>query len=175
MSFNKVVFPLVAILVFLAIGSYFGAKFISKDDDVGSNSIVQSLLRGDDRKFVTINKTKVYIEVAQTPTQWQIGLSNHESLGKNEGMLFIFDKENTRPSFWMQGMKFGLDIIWINDSKVSQLHLDVPPPESGDTDGELPLYQPYDVIDYVLEVNAGFIKEKGIAVGDEVKLPASSL
>lgn len=85
-------------------------------------------------------------------------------------MLFIFEKEDTRPSFWMEGMNFAIDIIWINDGEVVQIDLNVQRPPPDTPSSELKLYQPYIGIDYVLEVPAGFVKQAGIAVGDAVDL-----
>lgn len=119
-------------------------------------------------KEVKVGSTRVLAELADTPEKRNLGLSGRNSLGANEGMLFVFDKKDTRPSFWMEGMLISIDIIWIDDGKVSQLDLNVPPPEPDTPSNELPLYKPSVGIDYVLEVNAGFVKDKGIAVSDNV-------
>ena len=167
LNFKKVILPSIVVLIFFAFASYFGAKYISKDSDKTIN-FPKSITRKTDKKFVIVGESKVFVDIADTPSDWQIGLSEHKSLGKDNGMLFIFDKEDTRPSFWMEGMDFDIDIIWINDGKVTQIEQNVPKPDTGTPSAELPLYQPFDVIDYILEVNSGFVKENGIAVGDTV-------
>lgn len=129
-----------------------------------------SFIKTSDKPVVTVGETKVSVDIVHTPQKRQIGLSGRKKLGKNEGMLFVFEDADTRPAFWMEGMLFPIDIIWINDGEISQLHLDVPPPEPDTSTSELPFYQPYVGIDYVLEVNAGFVKQQGIAVGDTVDL-----
>ncbi|MCH7640977.1 DUF192 domain-containing protein [Patescibacteria group bacterium] len=174
LNFKKLILPGIVVFIFFGFASYFGAKYISKDSDKSIN-FPKSIIPQTDKKFVIVGERKIVVEVADNPSEWQIGLSEHESLRKDEGMLFIFSKKDTRPSFWMEGMEFDIDIIWINDGKVTQIEQNVPKPKEGTPSSELPLYQPFDVIDYVLEVNSGFVKENGIAVGDEVKLPASSL
>lgn len=170
LNYKKVILPSILILVALSVASYFGAKFISNEESETSVKLPKSFFSKNNDKFVTIGENKILIEIANTPGEWQIGLSEHDKLDKNHGMLFIFDKSDTRPSFWMEGMNFNIDIIWINDGKINQIEQNVPKPDEGTPSSELSLYKPYDVIDYVLEVNAGFVKEKGIAVGDTVDL-----
>ena len=129
-----------------------------------------SFIKREDKKVVVLGNKKVYVELADTPQKRQLGLSGRKKLGKDEGMLFIFDGKDSQPSFWMEGMQFAIDIIWINDEEVSQVHLDVLPPKPETASSELSLYKPYNPIDYVLEVNAGFVEKHGIAVGTSVDL-----
>ena len=71
----------------------------------------------------------------------------------------------------MKGMLIPIDIIWINDGKVSLINENVPQPATPDVpESNLPSYSPKDPIDYVLEVMAGFSKENKIKVGDAVDL-----
>ena len=79
-------------------------------------------------------------------------------------MLFVFKEEGYYP-FWMKDMKFPLDIIWINDSKVIDITY------GAQTEGSTPtnIYRPNNPVKYVLEVNAGFALENNIRIGDPVK------
>lgn len=165
---KKFLIPLASVAIFIIVGSVLGYNLTKNSPKSSIESAISPLFPKKDKKFITVGETKVFVEIADTPSEWQIGLSEHSSLGANEGMLFVFDRENTRPSFWMEGMDFDIDIIWINDGKVTQIEQNVPKPEPDTPSSELPLYQPYDVIDYVLEVNAGYVKEKRIAVADNV-------
>jgi len=119
---------------------------------------------------ITVNGTKINIFLAQTPEQRSEGLSKTESLKENEGMLFVFDKKDTKPSFWMKNMLFPIDIIWINDKKVIQIDTNVPVPPKDTPDNKLETYSPTTEIDYVLEVNAGFCKDNNIKLGSKVDL-----
>jgi uncharacterized membrane protein (UPF0127 family) len=121
------------------------------------------------REEIKIKGTKIYIELADTPLEKTKGLSGRNSLGKSEGMLFIF-AQNTQPSFWMKDMNFGIDIIWIDDGKIIQIDKNVPNPSFGTPDSQLPRYTPKEPIDYVLEVNAGFSDKNNFEVGDPVDL-----
>lgn len=120
-------------------------------------------------KQMTVGEVPIEVEIADTDSLRQKGLSGRNSLSENSGMLFVFPK-NSFPSFWMKDMNFSLDFIWISDSKVSQINENVQP-EPGKTDSQLTLYSPRSPIDYVLEVNAGFVAKHNIKVGDAVTLP----
>jgi uncharacterized membrane protein (UPF0127 family) len=65
--------------------------------------------------YVIIAGVRLSVEVADTPAERGRGLSGREMLPENSGMLFVFDTPG-RYGFWMYGMKFPLDIIWIDES-----------------------------------------------------------
>lgn len=117
---------------------------------------------------VLVGDAVIFVEIADTTEKITKGLSGRKSLGKNQGMLFIMPK-NSYPTFWMKGMFFPIDIIWIDERKIIGIEENVQP-EPGKKDYDLSLYHPPEPIDFVLEVNAGFVKEKGIKVGDSVNL-----
>lgn len=93
------------------------------------------------------------------------GLSNRRSLGEDQGMLFVFDGYVT-PSFWMKEMNFPLDIVWIKDGTVTGLEKNLPP------EGERPqkIYRSLTLINYALEVNAGWTDKNNIKIGDQVTI-----
>lgn len=122
-----------------------------------------------DKQKILVAENIVYVDIARSAGEKTKGLSGRNSLGENEGMLFVFE-ENSRPTFWMKDMNFGLDIIWIDDGRIIYIHKNVPAPEPGASDSELPKYSPPNVIDYVLEVNAGFADKYKIKVGDRVEI-----
>ena len=51
---------------------------------------------------------------AITPKERQTGLSNRDSLPKDSGMLFLFDRPDIH-LFWMKDMNFPIDIFWISE------------------------------------------------------------
>ena len=117
---------------------------------------------------VHIGGLVVEAEVASTAEERSQGLSGRSSLPDDGGMLFVFQEEG-QPGFWMRAMRFPLDFIWISrDGRVVDLTEDVPPPEPGVPDEELPFYRPDAPVLYVLEVNAGVIRQSGVQVGDVV-------
>jgi len=122
-----------------------------------------------DKPKVLVRDIPVYVDIAKTPREWSLGLSGRESMNMNEGMLFIFDKKE-RPRFWMKDMLFPIDIIWIVDGAIIQIEQNVKHPEKDTPLNELEIYQPFVPVEYVLEVNAGFVKKYQIAVRDPVDL-----
>lgn len=119
---------------------------------------------------ITVKNAIVHVRVARTDAEHTQGLSGVQSLGENEGMLFVFPAK-TQPPFWMKDMLIPLDFIWISDGVVTQIHKNVAPPLTGTPDNNLLLYIPKDKIDHVLEVNAGFADSHKIEVGDHVTIP----
>lgn len=112
---------------------------------------------------VIINGHAFTVEVAVTNTEKQKGLSGRDSLASDSGMLFIYQSRD-RYGFWMKGMRFPLDFIWIDGNTVVDLSENIPAPA---TPGEQPVeIAPKVPASKVLEVNAGTIRRLGVHVGD---------
>jgi uncharacterized membrane protein (UPF0127 family) len=115
--------------------------------------------------YVIIAGVRLSVEVADTPSKRGRGLSGREMLPENSGMLFVFDTPG-RYGFWMYGMKFPLDIIWIDERLRVVYFVENAQPCVNICETHEP---PADAL-YVLEVNAGFVKKYGLKVGDVVEL-----
>jgi len=115
---------------------------------------------GAKRPELTVGQAKVAVEISQTETSRQQGLSGRKSLGENEGMLFVFDQPGIY-LFWMKGMKFPLDFIWIKDNAVAEITENVGVDRTD--------IRPKEAVDKVLEVNSGWVEKQGIKIGDAVK------
>ena len=66
------------------------------------------------------------LEIATTTAQQELGLGDRASLPVSGGMLFVFPFSSAEHCFWMKGMRFALDIIWLtpHDKVVSvEAHL----------------------------------------------------
>jgi len=116
----------------------------------------------------TINSTSIRVEVADSSEEITQGLSGRNVISANpniHGMLFILP-ERKIPTFWMKDMQFPLDFVWIDKHLVVDVLENIQPPEQG---RPLDLYSPRYPVTHVLEVPAGFIKERNIQVGDVVK------
>ena len=115
-------------------------------------------------KKLTICKTTVNAEVADTLPKKLKGLMFRESLTEGNGMLFLFYNDDYH-GIWMMNMRFPLDIIWIDSNqKIVDIVKNAQPciiPFS--------IYKPRKKARYVLEVNAGFTDKHSIKVGDIVK------
>lgn len=124
--------------------------------------------RNLDFRKIYIKNQQIDIEMADTEDKRTKGLSGRASLTKDQGMLFIFPVKR-QYSFWMKGMKFPLDFIWINGKRIVDVTENVPFPSADKTDGQLPMYSSRFPVDKVLEVNAGTIKKQGIKIGDSIR------
>lgn len=114
------------------------------------------------RRFA-VGKTVFSVEVADTAVSRMKGLSGHAPLATKAGMLFVFSKPSSG-AFWMQGMLFPLDFVWINNGKVVGVTENARPmKETGFT-----LYPPPQPVDRVLEIQAGAVRKFKIKKGDMV-------
>jgi len=114
---------------------------------------------------VQVGNASVRAEIADDEASRERGLSGRERLAAGEGMLFLLSDDS--PSFWMKGMRFPLDIVWIRDGRVVDVTADVPPPRG--SNAPLPTYSPDRPADRALEVNAGWAADHGIGRGDVVR------
>lgn len=121
-----------------------------------------------ERITVTAAGLTIDAEVVRSTADRAQGLGGRDSLAPDEGMLFVFETERM-VDFWMRGMRFPLDFIWIrSDRTVADLTEGVPPPEPGTPESELQHYQPRVPVRYVLEVNFGALRQGGVLIGDAV-------
>ena len=115
---------------------------------------------------VTLEGVTFAVELAVTPQERADGLSGWLGLEPDEGMLFIYAGDST-PGFWMRGMLFPLDIVWIDtEGVVAGVAADLPPASGS----QPPPYYPPRPIRYVLEINAGLAGELGIGIGSRATL-----
>lgn len=121
-------------------------------------------------KQIKIGNTNITVTVADTESGRVKGLTDLNSMPTNQGMLFVFEAKNVVPSFWMKGMKFPLDFIWIKGGQVAQIDANIPVPSTDTLDSGIKVYIPNSPVDYVLEVNAGFSGTNNIKVGDTIYL-----
>lgn len=103
-----------------------------------------------DHVYVELGGTTLLVEIADQPEEHGRGLSGRQSLSQGWGMLFIFDKPG-RYSFWMYGMLFSLDIIWL-DKEARAVHL-VTEAQPCPQQGQCPAYSPESEALYVLEIH----------------------
>jgi hypothetical protein len=107
------------------------------------------------------------VEVASTEAQSERGLGYRDALAADAGMLFDLHDVHV-PVFWMKGMRFPLDMVWIDDAKrVVDVTRDVQP-QPGEKDDELRRYSPGAAVRYTLEVNAGAAERLGLAPGTQL-------
>jgi uncharacterized membrane protein (UPF0127 family) len=107
------------------------------------------------------------VEVATAAAQSERGLGYRDLLPDDAGMLF--DLHETRmPVFWMKGMRFPLDMVWIaEDRRVAAVTENVQP-QPGVPDEQLRRISPQVAARYVLELNAGAAARRGIGAGTQL-------
>ncbi len=113
----------------------------------------------EDTASVFVGGKTYRLEVAATPLLRERGLSGRESLCSACGMLFLFERPGAY-AFWMKGMRFPLDIVWVTNGSISHIERRVP------TDSREALV-PDQEADFVLEFNAGAMD--GVQIGDHVE------
>jgi hypothetical protein len=118
------------------------------------------------KSTVQIGDVIFNVDVASSPFSRTIGLAGRSSLAEDKGMLFLFERRLVTP-FWMKGMRFPLDIIWIDGDEIVDINENVPI-EEDIIEAELKQYLSSELMDKVLEVNAGLVEKFGIKIGDKV-------
>lgn len=104
---------------------------------------------------------KVDVEIADSDAARHLGLMFREGMNEDQGMLFIFPKEEVQ-SFYMKNTVLPLDIIFVNAAKkIVKIHSNTEP----FSEKSLPSLKP---ALYVVEVNAGFTIKYGIKEGSQI-------
>ncbi|MBW2424889.1 MAG: DUF192 domain-containing protein [Deltaproteobacteria bacterium] len=114
--------------------------------------------------WVEIRGHRVSVEIADSPDEQSLGLGERDSLAWDHGMLFVYD----RPAFyafWMKGMRFSIDILWMREGRIVEIAPSVP----FEPGGNGPTLRPRTLADSVLEVPAGYAAARGWRVGDRVR------
>lgn len=144
-----------ALGVFIAV-ILFAAPYFMKSEEIKHMSEIK------------INNQLIVAEVVNKAKDREQGLSGRTEIGINEGMLFLFESPGIY-GFWMKGMKFPIDIIWINGDKIVGVEKNVAP-EPGVGDERLKIYYPAEPANKVLELKAGRAEIFRAEAGDEVKI-----
>ncbi len=125
-----------------------------REEPAGPPSVV---LTGRDARPIPIQ-----VEVVTRPAEQARGLMNRDRLAPEAGMLFVYPAEDHR-TFWMKNTFIPLDMIFIGRNRriVGIVHQAEPlttTPRA--VEGQSM---------FVLEVNGGFTKHRGVKVGSQVR------
>ena len=150
----------------------------------GPNEIVArkpgiEIVRGQDNDNINNNRSnnnsynvrsfvvaRLFVEISDEPDEYEMGLMFRQQLPLNAGMLFAFNSEEPR-TFWMKNTLIPLDMMFIDsNSKIVDIFENVPPCEQD----QCPTYPSEQPAQYVLEVNAGFVNEKDVKIGDRLHI-----
>ena len=113
------------------------------------------------------NGIVVGVEIADSDAQRVRGLSGRAGLPSRRGMLFLHE-EFTVQSYWMKGMNFPIDMIWIDDDEIVGFVEDAQP-----EDPPLTIYASPSPVDKVLEVSSGFVAQNNVEIGDILDIELS--
>lgn len=104
------------------------------------------------------------VELVDTPESRQQGLMFRQSLDKNAGMLFDFQREQ-QAAFWMRNTFIPLDMIFIAaDGTVKTIHVNAKPHDPTSIPSGVP-------VRFVLEIPGGRSVEIGLKPGDRIEHP----
>ncbi len=115
------------------------------------------------------SNTYLQVEIADSTSERKKGLMYREELSINEGMLFVFPREEER-GFWMKNTLIPLDMIFV-DSKGKILNIEEAYPEPNTSDEDLKTYRSEGEARYVIETNSSFAERYNLEAGDRVKIP----
>jgi len=108
-----------------------------------------------DKQFQIVN-------IADSPKTWARGLSGRAGLQKGAGMLFVYPAPFTNQTFWMKGMLFPIDVIFIGENdKVIDVVKSLSPPTLGQ-----PLAKVQSSAPVKMALEVGSHESNGIEVGD---------
>lgn len=113
---------------------------------------------------ITVGTTPVLVEVANNDQERSLGLGLRAGLLPGTGMLFVFDGPPEVRNFWMGGMRFCLDIIWLQDGIITGAAENTCPGPPGEGQDLIPRHQSPGAAEFVLEMPAGFLAENGYGV-----------
>ena len=114
---------------------------------------------------VKVGERVVRMQLAVRPAEMQRGLMERRDLGRDDGMIFIYDKPQ-RMSFWMRNTPTALDIGFFNPAGVLEEVYPMYPFDETSVSSrgtELML---------ALEMNQGWFKENGVKPGTKIDLKA---
>ena len=113
-----------------------------------------------EQKFINIGDKTYKCKIAKSEEDKRQGLMYVENLPPDEGMLFVWDSEDTR-QMWMKNTLIPLDMIAINDDdEVIMVYPARPKDET---------LIPFMNTKYILEVN----QNSGIKIGDDFEIDDS--
>jgi uncharacterized membrane protein (UPF0127 family) len=145
---------------------------------LGSGATAQEAVRAPwqsqttplDTTTITVGDQPLTVELALSPASRARGLGYRPGLAPGTGMLFVFPESAGR-SFWMKGMRFCLDIIWIDQGEITGAAQSVCPDPPGTADADRASFRSETAAECVLEVPAGWMEEHGFGPGTPVDIP----
>jgi len=109
------------------------------------------------RVQLTAGEHQILVHVARSDEERALGLQHRRELGEDEGMLFMCD-ECAVLKFWMKDTPLPLSIAFLEEDGTILKIADLRPHDLEAESSEHP-------VRFVLEVNQGWFRERGIVPG----------
>lgn len=119
----------------------------------------------DDRFAIKVGARAVQMQIAALPPEVQRGLMFRQTMGWDEGMLFVFPRPQ-QMSFWMRNTTLPLDIGYFDAQGVLREIYPLHP-----LDEKSVVSRGRD-LKFALEMNQGWFKDRGVKPGDKLDLDA---
>lgn len=149
---RKLVFIVVVLLVIT--GLPVAVEWVVQDSYPDQTTVTFLASNGTDIETIDV-------DVATTTSEMYTGLGERESLGQNEGMLFVHDEEDQQ-TYTMRGMSFPIDIIFVDEQFViTTIHHAYPNDSSARYSGQAK---------YVIEVNVNWTTGRHITTGNQIRI-----
>ncbi|HLC64253.1 MAG TPA: DUF192 domain-containing protein [Patescibacteria group bacterium] len=116
-------------------------------------------------KDIKVKDTVIKVEIAETTAEQVKGLAGRAEICETCGMLFEYSDYQIR-NFWMKGMQFPLDVIWILNDEIVGIEKNVQILDSADETSRIKSPK---VVNRVLEVPAGLADQYGLEAGDKIE------
>jgi len=117
------------------------------------------------KRAVRYKNHVISAEIADSFAKQMIGLMYRKGIGKNEGMLFpLIVGGKNRAAVIMLNMKFGIDIVWMNEK---HMIVDIAKNAKQSSIFGRP-YVPKKEAKYVLELKRGTAERMGIRTGERM-------
>ncbi len=169
-SFVIVAVWLLAVSLLLMAGLHVEAPTRSFGVTQSATKATRGFLAGRDRVTLLSGGKAIHVELATTDTERIQGLGNREAIASDEGMLFVFPMSDVH-GIWMKGMRFPLDILWLEKKDATSQELVVMAMEEGVAPETFPrVFSPEVKTSLVLELKGGGATQHGIRIGSILTL-----
>lgn len=99
--------------------------------------------------------------VAKTQAEHEKGLSGEQSLREDQAMIFVYG-DDAKWAISMKGMKFPVDIVWLDRDRSIVYIVKNAPPESYPYE----TFAPKQKARYIIQLPAGTVARKSIVIGN---------
>jgi hypothetical protein len=111
-----------------------------------------------DTRDIGVDGHTVTVEIADEPTERNVGLMYRSTLSADRGMLFVYPDAKDR-NFWMKNTKVPLSIAYADSAGVIVHIADMTPLDTTPVPSDHPAM-------YALEMNQGWFAAHDVKVGD---------